>query len=63
MNWITLTSLIITLTQGVLAGLTAANAPAEIISALQNALTELGKVHGTLVTKAQVDSVTLQFKW
>lgn len=63
MGWLTTVQLIIALTQGVLAGLTKANAPAEILSALQNALTELTKVHGTLVTKAQVDSYTLDYKW
>lgn len=63
MNWLTLVQLIITLTQGVLAGLTKSGAPVEILSALQNALTELDKVRGTLVTKAQVDAITLEYKW
>lgn len=63
MSWITLLQLAIALTQGVLSGLTASNAPKEILDALTSALASLGKVHGTLITKSQVDSVTLDYKW
>lgn len=63
MGWIGLAQLIIALTQGLLSGLTSAKAPQEILDALQTALGLFQKVHGTLVTKAQVDSVTLDFRW
>lgn len=63
MDWITLLQIIISLTKGVLGGLTTANAPQEILDALSTALSKLQEVHGSLVTKAQVDGITLDFKW
>lgn len=63
MNWIMLLQIIISLTQGALGGLTTAKAPQEILDALQSAIASLSKVHGSLVTKAQVDAYTLEFKW
>lgn len=63
MGWISLVTLIISLTQGLLAGLTAANAPQAVLAAAQTAIAELRKVHSELVTKAQVDSITLDYKW
>lgn len=63
MGWIQLIQLAIAITQGVLGGLTQAKAPQDILDALNSALKSLSTVHGTLVTKSQVDSVTLDFKW
>lgn len=63
MSWLVLLQLAISLTQGILSGLTTAEAPQEVLDALQAALTKLNEVHGTLVTKAQVDGITLDYKW
>lgn len=54
---LSIVQLSLTLLQGLLPVLTKSNAPADIISGINNAITELTKVHGTLVTKAQVDSL------
>jgi hypothetical protein len=63
MGWISLIQLAIALTEGALNGLTKATAPQEILDALSSALASLQQVHGSLVTKAQVDGITLDFKW
>jgi hypothetical protein len=63
MGWITIIQLVISLTEGVLGGLTKSNAPQEILDALSVALGKLQEVHGTLVTKSQVDGITLDYKW
>lgn len=63
MDWILITKLIITLTSGLIGQLTAAGAPKEVLDAASAGLAQLEKVHGTLVTKMQVDSVTLGYKW
>jgi hypothetical protein len=63
MGWLTIIRLIISLTEGVLGGLTKSNAPQEILDALNVALAKLQEVHGTLVTKVQVDGITLDYKW
>ncbi len=48
---------------GLLGILTKSNAPAEILQNVQSAIDQLMKVHGTLVTKAQVDALLDQPKW
>lgn len=63
MGTLGLIQIVIGIVQGILAGLTTANAPQETLAALGNAIAELKKVHGTLVTKAQVDAHTFEYKW
>lgn len=63
MSWITIVQLIIGMGQGVLAGMQNTGAPQEILAALQNGIQSFQQVHGTLVTKAQIDANTLEFKW
>jgi hypothetical protein len=48
---------------GLLSILTKSNAPAELIANVNEAIKQLSMVHGTLVTKAQVDSLLDQPKW
>jgi hypothetical protein len=55
--------IVLPLLGGVLNMLMKSNAPAEIIAGVNNAITELTKVHGTLVTKAQVDSLLDTPQW
>ena len=49
--------------RGLLALLTKSNAPAGIITSVENAIKELSAVHGTLVTKAQVDGLLDTPRW
>lgn len=63
MGWIAIVQLIIGLAQGLSAGLTTAGAPKAILDAVQAGLKAFTDVHGQLVTKAQVDQITLDFKW
>ena len=53
----------LTLLSGLLPALTKSGAPADIIAGINNAIAELTKVHGTLVTKAQVDNLLDTPKW
>lgn len=62
-SWEVLASLALTALKALLATLTKAKAPQEIIDSIQNAINEVAKVHGTIVTKAQVDSITLDYQW
>lgn len=55
--------LILTLLSSLLSSLLKSNAPAEIIAGVQSALNELTKVHGTLVTKVQIDSLLDEPRW
>jgi len=55
--------IVLPLLGGVLQMLTKSNAPAEIIAGVNNAITELTKVQGTLVTKTQVDSLLDTPQW
>ncbi len=48
---------------GLLSILTKSNAPAELIANVNEAIKQLSMVHGTLVTKVQVDSLLDQPKW
>ncbi len=48
---------------GLLGILTKSNAPAEIIANVNEAIKQLTIVHGTLVTKAQIDSLLDSPKW
>lgn len=63
MGALAIVQIIIGLAQGVLAGLTTANAPQEVIAAVQAGIESFKKVHGTLVTKAQVDASMFEYKW
>jgi len=56
-------SIVLALAKGLIPMLTASNAPAEIIADAQSAVDLFTKVHGTIVTKAQVDSLLIDPKW
>lgn len=43
--------------------LTKSNAPADVIAAVQEAIKQISMVHGTVVTKAQVDSLLATKEW
>lgn len=55
--------LVLTLLGGLIPVLTKSGAPADIIAGINNAITEITKVHGTLVTKVQVDNLLDTPKW
>lgn len=63
MGILSVIQLILGLLSGVSSVLTKSNAPAEIIAGIENAITEISKVHGTLVTKAQIDGLLDTPKW
>lgn len=56
-------TLVLSLLNGVLPILTKSGAPAEIIAGIQRAIDEITKVHGTVVTKVQVDNLLDVPKW
>ena len=60
---LSIVTLVLGLLQGLIPMFTKANAPAEVIADLQAALTAIQNVHGTLVTKAQIDSLLVEPKW
>jgi outer membrane lipoprotein-sorting protein len=55
--------LILTLLSGVISVFTKSGAPAELIAALQAALAKIQAVHDTAVTKPEIDSLLLTYKW
>ena len=55
MDWTVLVTLAISLTKGLLAAATKAQLPQEILDSLQAALDAFYKVHGTEVTKSQLE--------
>lgn len=63
MGVLSVIQLILGLLGGVSAVLTKNNAPAEVIAGIQTAINEISKVHGTVVTKAQVDSLLDTPQW
>lgn len=63
MGVLSLVQVVIAILGGLLNTLTKSNAPAEVLAGIQAAITELTKVHGTLVTKVQVDSLLDTPKW
>lgn len=63
MGVLSVIQLILGLLSGVSAVLTKSNAPAEVIAGIQNAINEIAKVHNTVVTKTQVDSLLDNPQW
>ncbi len=57
MDWTLLITLAISLTKGLLATATKAQLPQEILDALQSALNSFTLVHGTPVTKDQLEQL------
>lgn len=55
--------LILAILSGLSSTLTKSNAPPEVIAGVEAAITELQKVHGTIVTKVQVDTLLDTPKW
>lgn len=60
---LTILQLVLPLLSGVLSMLTTSKAPVEVIASVQKAIEELKKVHGTVVTKVQVDSLLDTKTW
>ena len=63
MNALALIQLIVTLLSGVLAAATSNKLPQEIIAGVQAAITALESVHGSDVTKAQLESLRVTPQW
>lgn len=63
MNALTIIQLVLTLLSGVLATAIKGNLPAEIIAGVQAAITALQNVHGTDVTKAQLEALRVEPQW
>lgn len=63
LNTLQLLSLIVSLGQGVLASLKVAGIAPEILAEVQIALDALAKVHGTLVTKPELEALRTEKLW
>jgi hypothetical protein len=63
MSALTIIQLVLFLLNGVLSAAIKSGLPAEIITIIQNSITELIKVHGTEVTKGQLDSLIVDKQW
>lgn len=63
MGALALLQIILPMLSGLLGLLTKSGAPSEIINNVTSAIAQLSAVHGTLVTKAQVDSLLDNPKW
>ena len=63
MNALTIIQMVLFLLNGVLSAAIRNTLPGTIIGTIQNAIAELEKVHGTDVTKGQLDSLIVEKQW
>jgi hypothetical protein len=63
MNGLALLQIVLALLSGILAAAIKSGLPQQIIASIQNAISELEQVHGSEVTKAQLEALRVTPQW
>jgi hypothetical protein len=63
MNVLNILAVVIPLLEGVLSAVTKAQLPQEVIQAVASAIAALNQVHGTEVTREQLESLRVTPQW